>query len=89
MRINSKRKVRHVAGENIVIRQLDGVADMTQVTALNESAMLLYNELKDKDFAVEDIVQVLLANYDIDEPTAHRDAEEWVAAMREQGLIID
>lgn len=89
MRINPKRKVHNVSGENIVISQIEGTADMTQVVALNESAMLLYNNLRSKDFKVEDIVQVLLDNYDIDESTAHRDAEEWVASMREQGLIID
>lgn len=89
MRINTKRKVRNVAGENIVIRQLEGAVDMTQVAALNESAMLLYNELKDKDFTLEDIVQTLLAHYDTDEATARRDAEEWVAAMRKQDLVTD
>ena len=69
MRIDTRRKVRNVSGENIIIRQLEGTVDMTQVVALNESAMLLYNELKDKDFTIEDIVQTLLAHYDTDEAT--------------------
>ena len=89
MRIDTRRKVRNVSGENIVIRQLEGTVDMTQVGALNESAMLLYNELKGKDFTVEDVVKALLAHYDTDEATARHDAEEWVAAMRKQELIID
>ena len=89
MRIDTRRKVRNVSGENIIIRQLEGTVDMTQVVALNESAMLLYNELKDKDFTIEDIVQTLLAHYDTDEGTARRDAEDWVAAMRKQNLMTD
>jgi hypothetical protein len=89
MRIDTRRKVRNVSGENIIIRQLEGTVDMTQVVALNESAMLLYNELKDKDFTIEDIVQTLLAHYDTDEATARRDAEDWVAAMRKQNLMTD
>ena len=89
MRIDTRRKVRNVSGENIIIRQLEGSVDMTQVVALNESAMLLYNELKDKDFTIEDIVQTLLAHYDTDEATARRDAEDWVAAMRKQNLMTD
>ena len=89
MRIDTRRKVRNVSGENIIIRQLEGTVDMTQVMALNESAMLLYNELKDKDFTIEDIVQTLLAHYDTDEATARRDAEDWVAAMRKQNLMTD
>lgn len=89
MRIDTRRKVRNVSGENIIIRQLEDTVDMTQVVALNESAMLLYNELKDKDFTIEDIVQTLLAHYDTDEATARRDAEDWVAAMRKQNLMTD
>ena len=89
MRIDTRRKVRNVSGENIIIRQLEGTVDMTQVVALNESAMLLYNELKDKDFTIEDIVQTLLAHYDTDEATARRDAEDLVAAMRKQNLMTD
>lgn len=89
MRIDTRRKVRNVSGENIIIRQLEGTVDMTQVVALNESAMLLYNELKDKDFTIEDIVQTLLAHYDTDEATVRRDAEDWVAAMRKQNLMTD
>ena len=89
MRIDTRRKVRNVSGENIIIRQLEGTVDMTQVVALNESAILLYNELKDKDFTIEDIVQTLLAHYDTDEATARRDAEDWVAAMRKQNLMTD
>ena len=89
MRIDTRRKVRNVSGENIIIRQLEGTVDMTQVVALNESAMLLYNELKDKDFTIEDIVQTLLAHYDTDEATARRDAEDWVAALRKQNLMSD
>ena len=40
MRFDERKKVRTVAGENIVIMQADGEADMTKVVALNESAML-------------------------------------------------
>lgn len=89
MRIDTRQKVRNVSGEHIVIRQLEGTVDMTQVVALNESAMLLYNELKGKDFTVEDVVKTLLANYDTDEATARHDAEEWLTTMREQGLVTD
>ncbi len=89
MKINSQMKVRKVAGENIVIQQANGTTDMTQVTSLNETALYLYDALKEKNFAIDDIVQVLTEAYDVDEDTARRDATEWVAQMKQQALIID
>ena len=89
MKIDSKKKVRNVAGENIVIMQADNAVDMTKVVALNESALLVYNKLVGKEFGVDDVVRVLTDEYDIDEATARRDAEAWVASMRNEHLIID
>lgn len=89
MRFDERKKVRTVAGENIVIMQADGEADMTKVVALNESAMLVYEQLKDKEFAVADVACVLTDGYEVDEATAMADAEELVASMRREHLIID
>lgn len=89
MRFDERKKVRTVAGENIVIMQADGEADMTKVVALNESAMLVYEQLKGKEFAVADVARVLTDEYDVDEATAMADAEELVADMRREHLIID
>ena len=89
MRFDERKKVRTVAGENIVIMQADGEADMTKVVALNESAMLVYEQLKGKDFAVADVARVLTDGYEVDEATAMADAEELVASMRREHLIID
>lgn len=89
MRFDERKKVRTVAGENIVIMQADGEADMTKVVALNESAMLVYEQLKGKEFAVADVARVLTDSYEVDEATAMADAEELVASMRREHLIID
>ena len=89
MRFDERKKVRTVAGENIVIMQADGEADMTKVVALNESAMLVYEQLKGKEFAVADVASVLTDGYEVDEATAMADAEELVASMRREHLIID
>lgn len=88
MRINEKMKIRNVAGENIVIMPSDDAADMTKVVALNESSLLLYNQLKGREFSLDDAVQLLLDNYDVDETTARKDAEAWLADMRKHRLIV-
>lgn len=81
-------KVRTVAGENIVIMQGDGGADMTKVVALNESSMLLYEKLSGRDFEMADIVQLLSDTYEVDPATARSDAEVWVEQMRRNSLIV-
>ena len=87
MKIKSEYKVRQIAGENVVILQGCGNSDMTQIITLNDSALLLWNELEGKDFAVEDAVAVLCENYDVEETVAKSDAEAWIKRMQECGLV--
>lgn len=88
MRIDPRRKVRTVAGENIVIMSDGKNTDMTRVVALNESAFEIYNALKDREFEVDDVVQVLTESYDVDPATARSDAEEWLAEMRKNDMLV-
>lgn len=89
MKIDIRKKIRSVAGENIVMMPAAGTTDMTQVVALNDSALELYNILKEREFTLDDVVRALLDTYEVDEYTARTDAEKWVAQMRKQRLIID
>ena len=89
MKIDIRKKIRSVAGENIVMMPAAGTTDMTQVVALNDSALELYNILKEHEFTLDDVVRALLDTYEVDEATARADAEKWVAQMRKQRLIID
>ena len=87
MRIKSEYRVRQIAGENVVILQGRGDSDMTQIIALNESSLLLWNGLKGKDFVTEDVAALLCANYEVAEEVAASDAQAWVKRMQECGLV--
>ena len=89
MKIDTIKKVRQVAGENIVIMQAEDMADMTRVMSLNASALELYNQLKGREFDEQDVVDALTGTYDVDEATARADAREWLEQMRKEGLIVD
>ena len=89
MKIDSRKKIRQVSGENIIMMPAAGTTDMTQVVALNESALELYKILKEREFTLDDVVRALLDTYEVDEATARADAEKWVGQMRKQQLIID
>lgn len=88
MKIDPNKKVRKVAGENIVIMSDGGAADLTRVVALNESALELYNVLKARDFELDDVVRVLTDTYEVDAATARRDAEAWIASMRQNNMLL-
>ena len=89
MKINSSYKVRQVAGENLVVGQGRLNADMTKVISLNETAVLLWKDLADKDFICEDAADVLVKNFVIDKEVAMKDATKWIEKMRECGIIED
>lgn len=89
MKIDKSKKVRTVSGENVVIMQADGAADMTRVVALNATALDLYNALLGREFTLDDVVQLLTDGYEVDDATARRDASAWVEEMRREKLIID
>ena len=87
MKLNPNMKVRDVAGEHIVMRVgVDGT-DMTTVIALNESSLLLYERLRGREFEMEDAVSVLTGEYEVDEATARKDAEDWIADMANNGMM--
>lgn len=88
MQIKPNIVIHEVAGEHIVMRVGDGKkADMTTVVAFNPSALLLVERLRGSDFEIEDAVHLLMEEYDVDETTARRDAEAWVAQMEENALM--
>ena len=87
MKFKKEYKVRNIAGENIIIKQGRFGADMTRVIALNESSLLLWEQLQGKDFELEDVVNILTEHYDIDSATATADAKVWVEKLTECELV--
>ena len=87
MKIKSMYKVRQVAGENLIVGQGRLNADMTKVISLNDTAVLLWNELTGKDFTCEDAADVLVANYGIEKERVMADAAKWIEKMNECDIL--
>ena len=87
MKFKEGYKVRDIAGEHVVIMQGRFGSDMTRVIALNETSLLLWNELQGKEFEVADVAAILVENYGIDTEIAERDAKAWVEKLHECNLI--
>ena len=87
MRIRQGYKVREMAGENVVVARGCGTVDLTNIITFNDSALLLWNALADREFEAEDAARILLDNYSVEAITAERDARAWVNRMIECDLV--
>lgn len=88
MKINPVNKLREIVGEHLILLQGKSGGDMSKVVAFNETSVLLWESLLGREFETEDVKQILLDNYEVDESTAAKDAAEWVRTLRENDLLM-
>lgn len=89
MKIKSGFELRRICGENILIAHGVENIDFTKVISLNESAADVWNALVGKDFTLDDMVAVILDNYEIDADTARQDCAKLLSDWRSVGCIED
>lgn len=87
MRINPKFKLRNLAGESVLFLQGEVEGETSKLMAFNEASVLLWDNFCNKDFETEDVANFILSEYDIDEQTARKDAQEWVDVLRKHGVL--
>ena len=87
MRTKKGFNLRNVCGENIIVAEGVDNIDFSRIISLNESAAYLWKNIQDKDFSVSDLTDLLLAEYDVDRPTAERDAQTLLKQWQEAGIV--
>jgi hypothetical protein len=87
MKIKENYKIRQIAGENLVISQGRGVADMTKVISLNQSAVKLWEALAGREFSEDDAAEVLVSLYGIEKERALTDAKAWIEKLKNCQVI--
>lgn len=87
MRIKEGFELRTICGENIIISHGVQNINFTKIISLNESAAEVWKSLIGTDFTVEDMVKVILDNYEIDEATALNDCNTLLKGLEEVGLV--
>ena len=86
MRIVPGFVVREIAGETIAIPAGAAARELSGLMALNGSGKFLFNLLQTEQ-PEESLVQALLEAYEIDSATAKADLEEFLAVLRENGVL--
>ena len=79
--------MRNLAGESVLFLQGEVDGETSKLMTFNEASVLLWNNFCNKDFETEDVVNFILSEYEIDEQTARKDAQEWVEVLRNNGVL--
>lgn len=88
MKLKEGLTLRKLGGEFIIVQPELGQQDMTKVFTLNEVSAFLWEYMEGKDFTKDELVNVLLDNYEVNEETASTDVEQLLLSFQHQGLVI-
>ena len=86
MKIKDGFLLRQVGGNNVVVPVGAQAVDFRCIITLNEVGAFLWQKLA-VDSSVADLVEALLAEYDVTADIATADVERFVASLREKNLL--
>ncbi len=87
MKIKNGFELRDVCGEHIIIAHGVENIDFTKVITLNESAAFIWNQVEGKTFTEDEVVRMLLDEYDVEEAQARADVKQLLASWEKAGLV--
>lgn len=87
MKIKDGFTLRTMLGENIVVGEGLSQVNFNKLITLNETAAFLWKELQGKTFGKEDLVKLLLDNYEVEEERAAADVDKLIDTWIKEGLI--
>ncbi len=86
MKVKEDFILRKVSESYIVVPVGEAVVDFSGMVNLNESGALLFKELQ-KGCEEEDLVKLILSEYDIDENTAKADVNRFISKVKDAGIL--
>lgn len=87
MRKKTGFMLRDVCGEKVIIAEGLENLDFSKLINLNESAALIWNELGEDEFGVEQAADILCREYEVSREQAIADAQQLLDEWCKQGLI--
>ena len=87
MKIKEGFILRKICGEYVVVGEGLAQVNFNKMLSLNESAAYLWKQFAGKDFTVQDLTDVLLERYDVDQERAYQDAAALVEKWIEEGVV--
>ena len=80
-------RLRELGGDYILIGESAELINFNNLITFNEAAAYLWQQVDGKEFDVETLVQLLLAEYEVSEEIAREDAQATIDDWKEIGII--
>ena len=90
MKLKSDLVLRSIGDDHVIVDPGKGFVDMSKVYTLNETAAFLWNKIKSLDFSKEDMISLIIEEYEIDEDSiliVHRDIEDIISFFEDHDLL--
>lgn len=81
--------LRPLGQEYILVAEGLDVADATRMISMNATAAFLWEEVEDRDFDEQTLVDILIDNWDVSPETAKKDIAALLKSWRKAEVIVD
>ena len=81
-------RLRELGGDYILIGESEELVNFNNLITFNEAAAYLWQNVEDREFDAEVLTQLLLAEYEVSEEIARKDALATIEDWREVGRVI-
>ena len=86
MIINPGFELMTICGEAVIVAHGVENIDFSKIISLNESAAYLWEKVHDHEFTDEELVRLLMEEYEVDEATALTDVRRMMQDWKDAGL---
>jgi hypothetical protein len=87
MRTKKGFRLRELGGDYILIGESAELVNFNNIITFNEAAAYLWQNVQGKDFDVDTLTVLLLAEYEVSEEIAREDAQATIDDWKEIGII--
>ena len=88
MKIKEGFEIQNVCGEYIIVPAGVENVDYSRIISLNETAVYLWESVATKEaFTTDDLVELLLEEYEVEESVAREDCELIIERWKEMELV--
>lgn len=88
MKVKRDFNLRNVCGEYIIVAEGKENIDFTSIISMNDSSAYLWRQIQFKDnFNEDDLVDLLMSEYDVDKETAQSDVKDLVSQWNKASII--
>ena len=80
-------RLRELGGDYILIGESAKLVNFNHLITFNEAAAYLWQQVEGKEFDAETLTQLLLAEYEVSEEIARRDAQATLEDWERVGIV--